>query len=73
MSTNEEAFWTFTFNLESVAGDPLAKSVPAELLEHILRWAEDRDLQVGGGFHGPKAIDFEAGPVFEVDDTDASA
>lgn len=37
-------------------------------MENIIRYVENRNLQVGGGFRAPSAGELAPGPIFEVDD-----
>jgi hypothetical protein len=56
--------WLFQFALERESGEPITRTTAAELLEHIVTWAEQRDLQVGGGYRRPKAEELTPGPIF---------
>ena len=67
MIKQHEAYWMFNFAIESATGQPIAKSVASDLLEHITVWAEERDIQVGGGYRRPKPEDEAGGPIFDLD------
>jgi hypothetical protein len=50
MTDREVVAWMFQFGLENQEGELLAESVATELMEHLIEWAEERNLQIGGGF-----------------------
>ncbi len=62
--------WLFHFGLESESGEPIEQTVAAELLEYIVVWAEQRGLQVGGGYRRPTQEELTPGPILpEADET----
>ena len=55
MSDEElQPVWLFRFALESETGVPISQSVAEELLDLIVRWAEENECQVGGGYRPPR-------------------
>lgn len=72
MSEQHERYWVFNLAIESATGQPVAKSVASDLLERITVWAEERDLQVGGGYRRPRPEDEPPGPIFELDEDQAT-
>ncbi|AXG68638.1 hypothetical protein KORDIASMS9_00854 [Kordia sp. SMS9] len=47
----EQEVWNFGFSLHHDSDDgTLKRSVPSELLEMIISWAEEHNCLVGGGF-----------------------
>ncbi len=67
MNDNQDVCWIFNFALESTSGVPVARSVPSALLETIVQWAEDNEMQIGGGYRKPSEQESKSGPIFEID------
>jgi hypothetical protein len=42
--------WVFEFALEHERGERIPIATASELLEYILAWVEEHNLQMGGGF-----------------------
>lgn len=55
---DEEIVWLFSFGLEAGEGKQISRRLAEELLEHIILWAEERELQVGGGYTAGSSLDF---------------
>lgn len=49
-----EPVWLFRFGLEGEGGLPVSRALAEELLDLIIKWAEENDCQVGGGYRAPK-------------------
>ena len=49
--------WMFSFGLERQDGEPFHFSIPEKLIDLIVEWAEENELQVGGGYHFPRESD----------------
>ena len=45
-----EPAWVFHFFLEAQDGSPVAHDTAEELLDQIIAWVEERNLQIGGAF-----------------------
>ena len=56
---NMSDVWMFRFVLEREDGRPMSSSVPEQLLEMIVSWAEEQGYQIGGGYGMPKESDWE--------------
>jgi hypothetical protein len=50
---NLQPAWVFYFFLEAQDGSPVAHDTAEELLDHIIAWVEERNLQIGGAFRPP--------------------
>ncbi len=74
MSYNkDQPVWIFNFCLESELMDvKIPQEVAVNLLDQISDWADERGLQIGGGFRGPTKKETEPGPIFELDDEDST-
>jgi hypothetical protein len=46
----DEEVWAFHFFLEQ-DGNPVPYSEAEALIDQIIAWVEERELQIGGGFH----------------------
>ena len=53
MQNQAEKVWLFRFALESEDGEMVGQEVPEALLDYIVRWAEKRGCQIGGGYRHP--------------------
>jgi hypothetical protein len=51
--------WEFRSFLEKDNGQPLSEKTAAALLDVVLRWVEERGLQVGGGYRRPEQEEAE--------------
>ena len=65
MTEDNEICWVFRFAIESESGTQVPRSMPEELFEHIIDWAESRGMQVGGGYRKPRDSELIPGPIFE--------
>ncbi len=70
MSNDSQACWVFSFCLESESGEPVSRAEATELMENIIRYVEENNLQIGGGFRAPRADELEPGPIFDVEGDD---
>jgi hypothetical protein len=52
----DEEVWAFHFFLEQ-DGHPVPYSEAEALIDQIIAWAEERGLQIGGGFHAATVED----------------
>lgn len=57
----EEIAWMFRFKLFSTAEELVSIGTAAHLLEHITEWAEERNLQIGGGYNAARDTDGATG------------
>lgn len=66
---HDEEVWVFRFCLESELEEvKISPEVAENLLEQISVWAEERGLQIGGGYRKPTAEEMKPGPIFELRD-----
>lgn len=56
-SKETEIVWFFSFGLEAGEGKQIPKEFAEGLLDHIIAWAEERDLEVGGGYVAGSDLD----------------
>ena len=73
MSTNKpdevcQPVWIFRFSLEHESGKPVRRTTADALLQSIVKWAEEENLQVGGGYRPPRPEELEPGPIFDTND-----
>ena len=73
MTTNKpdqttQPVWIFSFALEHESANPVSRATAESLMQSIIKWAEERNLQVGGGYRPPKPKELESGPIFVVKD-----
>lgn len=54
ISKEKEIVWIFEFGLERRDGLCFSREAPEELLDVIIKWAEDNDCQIGGGYRNPE-------------------
>lgn len=52
-----EIVWFFNFGLEAGGGKQIPMEFAEELLDHIVSWAEERNLQIGGGYTAGSSLD----------------
>ncbi|HUG91441.1 MAG TPA: hypothetical protein VML55_11435 [Planctomycetaceae bacterium] len=71
MTGNSQHVWLFNIALESQSGEPVAAELAEQLLDEIVSWAEDHQLQIGGGYRPPRSEELAAGPIFVTDESAA--
>ena len=54
LKTNSQPYWMFTFGLEGEGDKPVSRDLAEELLLLIVKWAEENECQIGGGFRPPE-------------------
>jgi hypothetical protein len=59
-----EQVWLFNITLEKEDGSKFDSNYPEELLNIIVNWAEQNQLQIGGGYRAPTHEEMQDGPVF---------
>ncbi|MBW3542572.1 MAG: hypothetical protein KY476_20100 [Planctomycetes bacterium] len=62
--SGQQPVWLFDFALESETGEPVAAERAEQLLDMIVAWAEERQLQVGGGYRPPSDEELQQGSTF---------
>ncbi len=61
MRDEKQIVWMFRFGLEREDGQTIGAAGPEELLDVIIKWAEDNDYQIGGGYSAPTEEESQIG------------
>lgn len=56
-NNENEIVWFFSFGLEAGQGKSIPRRFAEDLLDHIIVWAEERGLEVGGGYTAGSVLD----------------
>lgn len=56
-SKENEIVWFFSFGLEGGGGKQVPRRLAEDLLDHIIGWAEERGLEIGGGYSAGSSLD----------------
>lgn len=61
--SDAEKSWVFRFSLEAQDGNVVPYPKAEELMNMIIEWVEDRNLQIGGGFRPPTKEELNPEPL----------